>query len=134
MAGLTLPLSSASSAQIIPTDASGPRRKFEYENGQRTERPVLRGGLHVWAFEAAIAVDGVALGVARVESTTEHLPAIKFGGVLEGAGVGELVIAPRDQFSLRLRLVVDRVEAPSTPSRTAAPAAASSAAAPVRRP
>lgn len=110
MAAITFPLE-GSSMKIIPT-SSIPTQRYVYANGARTDQPVLRNGKPVYTFDAAMALEDNVLGTGRVESTTSELPNVSFGGVLEGSGLAELRISPRDAFSLRLTLAVDEVVAP----------------------
>jgi len=112
MAGIRIPLDGGRVA-VIPT-ANDTRAVFEYENGKKTDRAVTLKGQAVFAFDAAIAVDGKGIGSARVESTTAKLPALNFGDVLYGQGPAELVVSPLDQFSVRVKLVVEDIVSQST--------------------
>lgn len=115
MATIRIPVENGKRIQVIPVGGEEPRQKFLYENNQRTEKPILQDGRPVFSFEAAIALDGQALGTGRVESAVSELPQTGFGGVLQGSGHSVLVIGSVDQFNLRLTAVTERVELSGTP-------------------
>ncbi len=106
MAGIVLPLDDARRVQVMPTgDARG---KFKYKDGQATDEPVVfEDGRQVFAFDAAVALDGKSLGAVRVESPVRELPEVPFGTVLMGSGKGELRVMPKDQFNVRVTVVVE---------------------------
>ncbi|MDR2374249.1 MAG: hypothetical protein LBD77_09200 [Bifidobacteriaceae bacterium] len=93
---------------LIPT-GQDTREIFEYQDGKRTNKPIMVGGQPAYAFEAAVALDGKGMGSARVESGTATLPPLDFGTVLGVQGSAALVVSPLDQFHLRLKLLADRV-------------------------
>lgn len=110
MATVRIPIDNGKRLQMIPVDGEQPRQKLQYENGQRTDKAVLRDGRPVFSFEAAIALDGQALGTGRVESAMNELPVAGFGDLFQGVGHSELVIGSQDQFNLRVTVATERVE------------------------
>lgn len=107
---LRIPITDGKRFQVIPVSGGEPRQKVQYENGVRTDKPVLMGGLPVFVFDAALALDGAPLGTGRVESTTSDLPVTGFGEVFQGDGASELLVYPQDNFNLRLTMVTAKVE------------------------
>ena len=106
MAGVVLPLDDARRVQVVPTGET--RGKFKYRDGKVTDEPVvIDNGKQVFAFDAAVAVDGRSLGAVRVESPIRELPELPFGTVLTGVGTGELRVMPRDQFNVRVTVVLE---------------------------
>lgn len=106
MAGIVLPLEDARRVQVMPT--GGTRGKFKYKDGQATDEPVvLADGRQVFAFDAAVAIDGQTLGSVRVESPVKDLPEVPFGTVLSGVGRGELRVMPKDQYNLRVTVMLE---------------------------
>lgn len=128
MATVTIPLDGGRVSIMATT--TEPRQKFEYVDNRRTDKAVTLNGLPVYAFEAAIGLDGQGIGPARVESTTAKLPTDCFGTMLYGQGRAELVISPQDNFNLRVKLTVDRVV--DQPTKQGTPAASATAGQPSR--
>ena len=114
MAGVTIPVEDGRRIQVVPTGTE-PRGKFVYKDGVQTSEPVLFDGKPVYAFDAAVALDGVSIGAARVETNLEVLPDGPFGMVLVGEGAGELRIMPRDQFNLRITMTVGSLKVQGRP-------------------
>lgn len=109
MAGVVLPVDDARRVQVVPTGET--RGKFKYRDGKATDEPVVfEDGKQVFAFDAAVAIDGQSLGAVRVESPVRELPELPFGTVLSGVGRGELRVMPKDQFNVRLTVVLDGIK------------------------
>lgn len=116
MTQIAVNLSDDSRIEIIQVQDAEPRARYVYEDGKRTDRQVERNGLPVFWFEAVIAIDGEVLGTGRVQSSTERLPELPFGGVMSGSGHPRLVVGPVDQFNLKVTLQVDRVSLAGAPA------------------
>lgn len=96
----------AGSVRLMPTGQARPR--YEYVDGQRTDRPVLHDdGRPLYALDAVVELAGQALGSVRVETCTPDLPdAVALGTVWTGQGQGQVRVRPESQYELAVTVRV----------------------------
>lgn len=84
-----------------------PREMFEYVDGARTDKPRLSAdGRPLWRFDAAVEVDGQAVGACAVLTCT---PEVVTGQPMGTRLIGErgtVKVMPDSQFEIRVNVTV----------------------------